>query len=199
MARLRTNPSFESILDQKPDVPEEFQNISAPETMTDASGKSRRASRSTESRSYEARVTEERPPIAYGDGSRFNLPKEVIEKYKDNGYSLSFVMYMCGKEEDKENYFSAIERGYTPVMASELPQLARRYSLSPFSQKEEDSLVRRGGQVLMKRLSDVDIAEKENYSEMHARQRIMSELHKQTDPGKPRVMFDERSRGRGMF
>lgn len=194
MARLRKNPSFETPPFPGEDIPEEFENVAAPEN-TEVNAISRRASRSTDSRSYEARVTEERPPVSYGDGSKFNLPKEVVQKYKENGYSLSFIMYMCGKEEDKENYFDAIDRGYHPVMASELPQLARRYEISPFSQKEEDSLVRRGGQVLMKRSIEQDRAEKEYYSEKNARQNYMAEMYKQSDPSKPRVMFDERKRG----
>lgn len=195
MARLRTNPSIEAIETPETSQPEEFENIGTTPEGSDL-GRPRRALRSTESRSYEARVTEERPPVSYGDGSKFNLPKEVVQKYEENGYSLSFVMYMCGKEEDRENYFDAIDRGYSPVMASELPQLARRYEISPFSTKEEDGLVRRGGQVLMKRSSELDRKEKEYYSEKNARQSFMSELFKQTDPTKPRVIFDERTRGK---
>ncbi len=154
----------------------------------------KRSSRATENRSYDGRVTEERPPIVYSNGTRFNLPTDLINGDPDHKYS--FIVYSSGNQEQKENYFEAIDRGYQPVRASEHPTLARRYNLSPFDRKEEDDLIKRGGQILMKRPSDVHKAEEDYYNERTHRQNYMADMYKQHDPRLPRPFMDERKRVR---
>ena len=155
----------------------------------------KRAARSTESRAHEGRISNERPPIVFGSGSRFNIPISVIKDDPDHAYS--FVVYSSGNEEQKENYFDAIDRGYKPVPASEHPSLARNYELSPFERREDgDQLIRRGGQVLMKRPIELHDAENEHYDSEKQRQEYMADMYKQSDPRHPKPFLDERKRGR---
>ena len=71
-----------------------------------------RAPRASSSRASRSRVSEERSPIVFGAGSRFNLPLSVIKKLKDAGKVAGFVVYSSGNMEQKENYFDAIDRGW---------------------------------------------------------------------------------------
>ena len=127
MPRLTSNPSLESArtdLDQHGNVVE-----SAPETPKTT----RRSTRSMQNRSKDSRVTEERPPVSYSMGSKFNLPKSLVENMRKAGYEPGWIVYSRGKEEDKENYFDAIDREYQCVPASEAPELARRYEMNIFT------------------------------------------------------------------
>ena len=153
-----------------------------------------RAPRTSSSR--KVRIEDTRPPIVFGGGSRFNLPGNIIKKLQDNGKVLGFVVYSSGNVEQKENYFDAIDRGWRPLDAREFPELMRQYELSPFGMKEEDYLIRRGGQIAMIRDKDIDDAEKSYYDSERQRQEYMADMYKQSDPRLPKPFLDERTRHR---
>lgn len=156
-----------------------------------------RASRATESRGFEARVGEERAPIVFGGISRFNLPPALVSRLKDNDEVASWVVYSSGNTEQKENYYNAIDRHYKPIAGCDYPELARQYEMSPFASREEgDQLIRRGGQVLMKRALNVQEAEDDYYDSEKQRQEYMADMYKQADPRYPKPFMDERKRTR---
>lgn len=159
---------------------------------TNDSAKISRRSRATDNRAFESRTVDDRPPIVWNKGSRFNVPDSVLRSDEDHDYS--YVVYSSGNIEQKENYYDAIERHYKPVAASEHPDLARNYELNPFGSRDEgESLIRKGGQVLMKRRKEYGQAEKSHYdSEIH-RQHYMAEMYKQQDPRYPKPFMDDRS------
>ena len=137
-----------------------------------------RRSRTTESRAFESRVPSQRSPIVFGTASRFNVPAEVMKDDPDHKYG--FVVYSSGNVEQRENFYEAMDRGWKPVPAAEHPSLARNYELSPFGNREEgDQLIRRGGQILMKRPLDIHEAEEEHYDSEKKRQQYMSDMYKQ--------------------
>lgn len=160
-----------------------------------------RVSRNLESREFEGRIVNERPPIVFGGGSRFNLPPNLLKRFKNDGYVLSFVVYSSGNVDQKENYYNAIDRGYDPVASNEAPELRRRVELSPFGAREEgDQLIRVGGQTLMKRRVEDQEAEDKYYDSENSRQEYMMNLYRsgQYDPRRP-IPFplDERRRRHG--
>lgn len=149
------------------------------------------------SRASTARKTreeDERAPIVFGGGSRFNLPINVLKKLRDTDKVLGFVVYSSGNTEQKENYYDAIERGWKPLDAREYPELIRQYELSPFGDREEDYLVRKGGQIAMIRDKATNDAEADFYDSEKQRQEYMSSMYKQADPRFPRPFIDERIR-----
>jgi hypothetical protein len=155
---------------------------------------SRLSSRASMSR--KDRTEEERSPIVFGGGSRFNLPPAIIKRLSDNDKVLGFVVYSSGNMEQKENYENALERGWKPLDAREFPELMRQYELSPFGSREEDYLIKRGGQIAMVRDKNIDDAEKEYYDSEKQRQEIMASMYKQADPRYPKPFIDERTRHR---
>lgn len=157
----------------------------------------RASSRATSSR--KTRTEDERPPIVFGGGSRFNLPPNIIKKLNDSGKVLGFVVYSSGNVEQKENYFDALDRGWKPLDAREFPELVRQYELSPFGTKEEDYLIRRGGQIAMIRDKEIDDAERDYYDSEKQRQEYMASMYKSTDPRQPRPFIDERTNPRVRF
>ena len=170
-------------------------------TQDVSEGKTTRRSRSTDSRSFDSRAANERAPLNYGTLSRFNVPEKTRKKYKDMGYDLCWIMYSSGNLEQKENYFKALERGYSPVLASDDPELCRNYSMSPFGEKSDsniDSFIPRGGQILMKIKEEERESELELYDSENRRNNYMTNMHKiaANNPGAPRPFIDERRRER---
>jgi hypothetical protein len=157
----------------------------------------RLSSRITSSRKN--RTEEERSPIVFGGGSRFNLPANVLKKLNDSGKVLGFVVYTSGNVDQKENYYDALDRGWKPLDAREYPELIRQYELSPFGTKEEDYLIRRGGQIAMIRDKEIDDAEKDYYDSEKQRQEYMASMYKQSDPRHPKPFIDERTNPRVRF
>lgn len=155
-----------------------------------------RSTRSASSREAQSRTMEERPPIVFGLGSRFNLPDSVVKRLKEAGKVPGFVVYSSGNVEQKENYYNATDRHWKPLVASDFPELARQYELTPFSTKEEDQLIRRGGQIAMVRDKEIDDAEKKHYDEANRREQYMIDMYKQSDPRLPKPFLDERKRER---
>ena len=116
----------------------------------------------------------------------------------DPDHKYSFVVYSSGNTDQKENYYDAMDRGWEPVPANEHPSLARNYELSPFGRIDEgDQLIKRGGQILMKRTVELDEAEHRYYDSETQRQQYMADMYKQADPRYPKPFMDERSRGMG--
>jgi len=167
------------------------------ERQSNHSNETRLSSRITTSR--KTRTENERSPIVFGGGSRFNLPANVIKKLNDSGKVLGFVVYSSGNTEQKENYFDALDRGWKPLDAREYPELIRQYELSPFGTKEEDYLIKRGGQIAMIRDKEIDDAERDYYDSEKQRQEYMASLYKQTDPRHPKPFLDERTNPRSRF
>lgn len=161
------------------------------------SNEQRLSSRMTAPR--KTRTEEQRSPIVFGGGSRFNLPSNVIKKLNDSGKVLGFVVYSSGNTDQKENYFDALDRGWKPLDAREFPELIRQYELSPFGTKEEDYLIRRGGQIAMIRDKEIDDAEKDYYDSEKQRQEYMASMYKQSDPRHPKPFIDERTNPRVRF
>lgn len=150
-----------------------------------------RRSRSTENRNFESRSASERPPIVFNRGSRFNVPESVLKSDDDHAYS--YIVYSSGNIEQKENYNDAIDRFYQPVLASDHPDLARNYEMNPFGDRGEEQLIKRGGQVLMKRKKEIHEAENAHYDAENYRQQYMAEMYKQADPRYPKPFKDDRS------
>jgi len=168
------------------------------ESNINIESKNPRASRSMELRGFkEGRVKDERPPIVFGLGSRFNLPPQLVQRFKDDGYVLSWVVYSSGGSDHKENYYEAIDKGYQPLPASAAPELMRQYELTPFGdgKREEASnqLIQKGGQTLMKRPIEIHNAEEDFYDSENQRQQYMSDLYRagQANPSLPRPFLDE--------
>lgn len=155
-----------------------------------------RSPRSASERSAKSRTSEERAPIVFGGGSRFNLPASVVKKLRDSGKEPGFVVYSSGNTDQKENYYDALDRGWKPIQACDYPELSRQYEMSPFEQKEESQLIRRGGQIAMIRDSQTHNAEKDYYDSEKQRQQYMADMYKQTDPRYPKPFTDERTRQR---
>lgn len=155
----------------------------------------RRSSRSMQSRNHEGRVEDARDPLVYAGISRFNLPKSLIDRFPE--FRFCWVVYSSGNQETKENYFDMCDKGYQPVRASECPELARHYALSPFAKKEEDELILRGGQILMK--ASREVAEKWDryYQERSDAQHTIAETNRLSADGRsPRVFQANSSRVR---
>lgn len=170
-----------------------------PFKMTESNYPNEKRFSSRASTARKTRTEDERPPIVFGGGSRFNFPANIIKKLQNDGKVLGFVVYSSGNVDQKENYFNAIERGWKPLDAREYPELLRQYELSPFGVKEEDHLIRRGGQIAMIRDKDIDDAERDYYDSEKQRQEYMSAMYAQSDPRYPKPFMDERTKHRGRF
>lgn len=142
-----------------------------------------------------------RPQIVFGGGSRFNLPNNVIQKLKDEGKVVGFVVFSSGDVYQRENYFNAIDRGWKPLDSREYPELTRQYELAPseFRNREEDYLIRKGGQIAMIRDKEIDDAENEYYDSERRRAELTASTYRQGDPRSVRVDTDERTRHRARF
>ena len=153
---------------------------------------SKRSPRALEKRSQESRVTEMRPPIVYSEESAFNVPQSIRDAHPE--LSFAYIPYVCGGKELHENFDNAVyNRAFTPVTASQFPALSRRHALSPFERKEEDSLIKHGGQVLMVRSTDAKQAEDKVFDEKIARQNYIRDMHSQNPSARP--FADERKWG----
>jgi hypothetical protein len=166
------------------------------QAASESYGTNIRSPRSASERGAKSRTAEERAPIVFGGGSRFNLPLNVVKKLRENGKEPGFVVYSSGNEEQKENYYNALDRGWKPLQACDYPELSRQYEMSPFAQKEESQLIRRGGQIAMTRDIELHNAEKDHYDSEKQRQQYMADMYKQTDPRYPKPFTDERTRQR---
>lgn len=114
---------------------------------------------------------DEREPIRenmnWGRFGRFNIDPSIQARFPN--HVLSWIVYSRANEEDRGNYEDAIGRRYMPVLKSEVPEYDHDGYLSPFDQKEigNDQLIRRGGQILMKRLEEHHKAENEYWNNQY--------------------------------
>src|ERR1700735_1325234 len=97
------------------------ENITKIKPFTMEESEDKRLSRASNAR--RTRTEDERPPIVFGSGSRFNLPAKILKKLEDDGKVLGFVVYSSGNVEQKENFYNAVERGWKPLDAREYPEL----------------------------------------------------------------------------
>lgn len=151
-----------------------------------------RSARPNVARSPRTKEEEDFSPIVFGGGSRFNLPISVVKKLEEEGKVAAFVMCSSMNEEQKENYFNAVDRKWKPLDAREHPELRRNYELSPFGDSEQDHLVKKGGQIAMVRDKRIHDAETMHYDSEKQRQEFMASTHRTEDPRTPRVIFDHR-------
>lgn len=155
---------------------------------------SSRTSRSSDLRSHDGRVSISgtRAPVSFATGSRFNVPKEVIESDPDHSYE--YIAYQSGGVDLTSEYDEAVyRRGFAPVERSQHPTLSRNDIANPFGKKQEDNLVKQGGQILMKRPIEVKKAEDDFFNEFTARQNYIKQMHSNRDPGSTKMLADERS------
>jgi hypothetical protein len=151
-------------------------------------------------RASDARVNENknfvqrRAPITIGTGSFFNVPQEILRSDPDHSYS--FIPYHSGGRELLEEYEEAVYvDGFVPVKRSSHPLLKRNAVETPFSRKEEDDLVKVGGQILMKRPIEYKI-EQDKVQDMHIRaQEAIKDMHRSDNMGVTRVINDTRTFG----
>lgn len=176
-------------------------NLTSIEPFKKKAKESIQESDSTESNAYRRNKKQGDPksPITWGTKSRFNLPDAVIQKLKDEGKVVSFVPYSVANEEDKERFFKAIDDGWQPIDGRDFPELMRNYKLSPFGMKEEDYLIKKGGQVAMWRDKETHDAEQSYYDAEDRRKKYMTDMYRQPDPRMPKPYLDERraERNRG--
>lgn len=136
---------------------------------------------------------DERAPIVYSEDSRFNVPASIRESDPEHVYA--YIPYKCGGKELEDDVYNAIEKdGFIPVRASEHPALKRRYDLGLFAKKDEDDLIKTGGQLLMKRTVEAQKRSDIKYDAAIAQQNYMRELYSQ-DPVRPRMIEDRRYTG----
>lgn len=99
-------------------------------------------------RSEEKHVATARPLI--GGESRGRLDIDVSGLPKD--MEPTWIREVVRGQYDEDNISSAMERGYTPVMAEDLPGYrSHRLPGAPKSAGDGENLIRRGGMVLMAR------------------------------------------------
>jgi hypothetical protein len=121
----------------------------------------------TERRTRRERIREAvRDKIAYFNKSQFNLNPALLEKLKDQGKEVSYVVYSSMGQDMRENYSKALNDQWRPLKAQDYPELGSANELSPFpSRHEEESLVRVGGQIAMMRDKEIGDAERAIYEE----------------------------------
>jgi len=135
-----------------------------------------------------------RAPITVARGSFFNVPREVLDSDPDHSYS--FIPYYSGGQELLEVYEEAVHvDGFRPVKRSSHPLLKRQTVETPFSRKEDDDLVKVGGQILMKRPIEYKIEDDKNDEALIRAQDAMKEMHRSDNMGVTRVINDTRSFG----
>jgi hypothetical protein len=129
-----------------------------------------RTPRLAEERHNIARPHSIRPALNFGKLGRFNIDPIIQARFPH--HVLAWVVYTRANEEERENYEYAIERGYIPVMKEEIAEYNRSAYMSPFDreQKGNDQLIRRGGQIMMKRLKEDHEAESNYWANEHLRQ-----------------------------
>lgn len=143
-----------------------------------------RFNRAAHNRANTRRMNNERPPLDFSIGSRFNIPKEITEADPDNIYG--FIPYMAGGEQLQDIVDDAVERGWWPVLKSEHPILARRYLSDVFGKTEQCDYIKKGGQIAMKRSRIDHDHEMDQYKQMDKRN---EELRKTM------VLFDKSNHG----
>ena len=112
----------------------------------------------------------ERENLNWGRFGRFNIDPAIQARFPN--LVLAWIVYSHRNEEDRENYQDAVERKYMPVLKSEVPEYDQDAYLTPFDQSERgnDKLIRRGGQIMMKRLKTYHKAENDYWNNMHRQQ-----------------------------
>jgi hypothetical protein len=117
-----------------------------------------------------------RSPLNVATGSRFNVPEAVTASDPEHQYG--FIAYSSGAEILQNTVDVAVEKGWWPVKRSEHPSLAQRY-FNVNGDDDKADYVRKGGQILMKRLKEDHIAEQEAFRQQAEAQRS-SYLNAQT-------------------
>jgi len=149
-----------------------------------------RTPRALEKRVHETRTAETKPRISFDFTSRFNVPAVLREAYPDKVFD--FIPYQAGGESLEADIDLALNnRGYDLVRESLHPSLRSKSAEAIFGKKDEDSIKRVGGQVLMMRDKEDAIAENAHYDEMVNRQKQMTEKYTQ-GPAQLKPVIDDR-------
>lgn len=109
-----------------------------------------------------------RSPLNVVTGSRFNVPEVVTASDPEHQYG--FIAYASGAEILQNTVDVAVEKGWWPVKRSDHPALSQRY-FNVNGDDDKADYVRKGGQILMKRLKEDHIAEQELFRQQAEAQR----------------------------
>jgi hypothetical protein len=138
-----------------------------------------RRSRSADNRGMNDRTAGERPPIVFGNNSRFNLDESVRVKARNEGKEVAFVPYSIRGQESYETCDNACEKGWEYTEASKYSSLKRNYNQDPFRRREStDEFVKVGGQILMERSLELKEAEDRYFNEENFHRQTLVEQHK---------------------
>lgn len=152
-----------------------------------------RRSRSADNRDSESRAGNERPPIVFGNVSRFNFDPSILA---DKRYEFGFTPYIVNNDQVMQNFDNAMYRGWECMEASEYPQAKRVYKHDPFRRREsEDDFIRVGGQIAMRRPIELKEAEDRYFDEENFHKEKLVEIHKGDSPGGTRVFSHSRTKG----
>ena len=159
----------------------------------DSEPKYSRRSRSLDNRDSDDRAASERPPIVFGNQSRFNLPESVLA---DKRYEFGWTPYMLRNEEMHQKFDDSMAKGWECVEASEYPQLRRTYKYDPFRKRTdgEEESIKVGGQICVKRKIEIKEAEDKHFNEENFHRQQMVDVHKMDSPGGTRVFSHSRTR-----
>lgn len=152
-----------------------------------------RRSRSADDREANNRAASERPPIVFGNISQFNFDESVLA---DRRYQFGWTPYIVANDEIHQQFDRAIQSGWECMEASDYPQLKRVYKHDPFKRREdEEELIRRGGQIAMRRKIELKQAEDKYYDEENFHKEQLVSIHTQEHPGGLRVFSHSRTKG----
>ena len=151
-----------------------------------------RRSRSLDSRDSDNRASQERPPIVFGNISRYNLDPSILA---DKRYRFSWVPYMVNNEEIHQYYDNAVRRGWEAVEATDYSQARRVFKKDPLRNRaDEEEYMKVGGQICMRRKEEICKDEDKYFSEENAHRDKLVDLHKDTTPGGTRITGYSRTR-----
>lgn len=116
-----------------------------------------------QTRAVETRAATSRPQIGGEIRGRLDIDVSALP----NDLEPTWIREECLGEYQGDNVAAALERGYRPVTADELPQYkTRRLPGARGNADSDDTLIRRGGQVLMVRDRQIAEQERQAYAEM---------------------------------
>ena len=111
-------------------------------------------------RAAESRIATTRPTIGGEPKGRLDIDVSGLPV----GMEATWIRETCLGEADDDNIVSAMERGYQPATTDDLPSYKKYRLPGARGSDTEDSLIRRGGQVLMIRDRTIGDEERAHYA-----------------------------------
>lgn len=150
-----------------------------------------RRSRISDKRGTNCREATRRAPITFGNISQFNVVDSVLA---DRRYQFGWVPYIVNNQQVEIPYDNAVRDGWQCVESSEYHGLQRVYKHDPFNRRQdEDQLIRKGGQIFMKREVELKEAEEKYYDEERAHRDRLIKMHIKDSPSSVHIMSQHRS------